>query len=90
MLGEFVVAVIGIMDVHPAGASLDSSLIKGSYFSASFVLTVANFGSRNLIKDWLLDYKSFKFHCVLDHFHCVLKDGCCKVYRVAASMRKGR
>ena len=61
MLGEFVVAVIGIMDVHPAGASLDSSWIKGSYFSASIVLTVANFGSRNLIKDWLLDYKSFKF-----------------------------
>ena len=90
-MGEFVVAVIGIRDVHSAGASMDSSLIKGSYFSASIVLTVANFGSRNLIKDWLLDYKSFKFHSfVLDHFHCVLEDGCWKVYRVAASMRKGR
>ena len=55
-MGEFVVAVIGIMDVHSAGASLDSSLVKGSYFSANIVLTVANFGSRNLIKDWLLDY----------------------------------
>ena len=61
-MGEFVVAVIGIMGVHSAGASLDCSLIKGSYFSANIVLTVANFGSRNLLKDWLLlDYKSVKF-----------------------------